>query len=86
MSLLSTSQDLLIKPPYSNYLGGNTALYESATIDQPRMTGGSRRPNRISKRYRNTRVKKQTIHKKRGQNRSVARHAKNTRRHNLLRR
>jgi len=74
MSLLSTSQDLLIKPPYSNYLGGNTALYESAPIDQSRMTGGNRRPNHISKRSRNTRMKKRTIHKKRG-------HMKNTRRH-----
>ena len=46
MSLVQDSTNLIIKPPYSNYLGGNTALYESNQTQSSQMKGGSRRRKR----------------------------------------
>lgn len=39
MAQVQNSTDLIIKPPFSNYLGGNTALYES---NQTSMKGGTK--------------------------------------------
>lgn len=58
---INKSSDLVLSKPFSNYLGGNTALYETAQTNGNKISGGKRRTkqranNRMkTKRRRNRR-------------------------------
>jgi hypothetical protein len=63
MSTIAQSTELIIKAPFSNYLGGNTAMYETAQ-KQPSQTGGKRLLPKSYKKYRRTRGRKYTCKNK----------------------
>lgn len=67
MSTIAQSTDLIIKPPFSNYLGGNTARYETAQTQLGQMKGGSSRRLFLKsyKKPRRTRGRKYTCKTKR---------------------
>jgi len=67
MSTIAQSTDLIIKAPFSNYLGGNTARYETAQIQPGQMKGGTRRRlfPKSYKKPRRTRGRKYTCKNKR---------------------
>jgi hypothetical protein len=59
MSTISQSTELIIKPPFSNYLGGNTAMYETAQ-KQPIQGGRKRLFPKSYKKSRRARGRKYT--------------------------
>lgn len=62
------SLDPILKAPFSNYLGGNTAVYESAQTNNNKMSGGKRRTKKRTNKKPKT--KKRRNHRRTNKTRS----------------
>jgi hypothetical protein len=61
MDIAKTLDPILTKP-FSNYLGGNTALYETVQNNSSKMSGGKRRTRRSNKSRRRANKRRMIKH------------------------